>query len=719
MVTLSEISREIQSYNPKADLALVEKAYLFSKKVHQGQKRASGEPYLVHPLEVAQILAQIKLDVPSIIAGLLHDTVEDTLTSLEEIKKEFGAEITSLVDGVTKLGKITFGSAEEKQAENFRKMIMAMAKDIRVLLIKLADRLNNMRTLQYLSEDRQLKIAKETLDIYAPLANRLGIQWMKVELEDFSLKYLKPNVFKEIDEKMGGVKKESEAYIQRVIATLSPQLKEYHIPHIIYGRLKHCYSTYRKMQEQNLSFEQVHDLIAFRILVNDIRQCYSVLGVIHELWTPVPGRFKDYIAMPKANNYQSLHTTVVCLEGERAEFQIRTYQMHEIAEKGIAAHWNYKEDGTIDEKDQEKFQWVRELLTWQNELKDPTEFLDTIKLDLFATDVYVFTPTGEVKELPHGSTPIDFAYAIHSDVGNQCVGARVNEKMVSLNYTLRSGDTVEIITQSQHKPSKDWLKLAVTPRAKNKIRAVIREEQRERSLEIGKEILEKEFERYGFSLSKFSKGEALSVLLKETGHPTLEDLEISIGYGKLSAWTVLSKLVPKEELEEKISAPPKPETVISKIFKKIRERGRSMVKVGGFDDVMVTLGRCCSPLPGDSIVGFITRGRGVTVHVQDCPKVLETDLERRVEVAWDDKSEKFHHAKLKVVSADRPGLLASMSKLISNEGVNISQASIRTTSDEKAINIFEVEIKNTDQLRQVMKSLEKLGGIINVERIRG
>src|SRR4030095_699130 len=713
MIELSEISKEVQGYNPKADLSVIQKAYDFAEKVHRGQKRISGDPYVVHPLEVAQILSVMKLDVASITAGLLHDTVEDTNASLDEIKQDFGVEVATLVDGVTKLGKIKFASAEEKQAENFRKMIMAMAQDIRVILIKLADRWNTMRPLQHLTEERRIKIAKETLDIYAPLANRLGIQWMKIELEDLAFKFLKPEAYHEIDQKMIHVKAKVEIYIDRVASVLSPKLPEYKIHHEIYGRLKHHFSIFRKMQDQNISFEQIHDLIALRLIVDDIRECYTVLGVIHELWTPVPGRFKDYIAMPKANNYRSLHTTVVCLDGQRAEFQISTRQMHEVAEKGIAAHWNYKENGSIDEGEQEKFQWVRELLSWQKELKDPAEFLDTIKLDLFATDVYVFTPRGEVRELPHGSTPIDFAYAIHSDVGNRCVGARVNEKIVPLNYRLRSGDTVEILTQANHKPSKDCLKFAVTSRAKSKIRAVIKEEQRERSIQIGKDLLEKEFERFDLNASKYIKGDGLSQTLQDFGVQSFEALAMNVGYGKLSPFHVISRIVPKELLQEKNPVTPKVESALSKIFKSVKERGKSIVKVGGYDDILVTLGRCCAPLPGDPIAGFITRGRGVTVHTSDCPKVLQTDPERRVDVAWDERGETLHHAKLKVVSADRPGLLASMSKLISNEGVNISQASIRTTNDQKAINIFEVEIKSTQQLREVMRALEKLGGIIN------
>ncbi len=720
MQTLPKICEEVKAYQPQADLSLIEKAYHFSQKVHDGQTRASGVPFFTHPLEVAQILTQMRLDIPSIVSGLLHDTVEDTLTSLDQIRDEFGAEIAHLVDGVTKLGKIRFASAAEKQAENFRKMIMAMARDIRVILIKLADRLNNMRTLNHLSEDKRLKIAKETQDIYAPLANRLGIQWMKIELEDLSFKHLRPEIYHEIDQKMAGVKRESEAYVHKVIDVLEPKLQQYQIAHEISGRLKHSFSIYRKMHAQNISFEQVNDRIAFRILVEDIQQCYAVLGILHEIWTPIPGRFKDYIAMPKANEYRSLHTTVICLEGERAEFQIRTREMHEIAEKGIAAHWKYKEDGSIDDAGQKKFQWVRDLLNWQKELKDPAEFLDTIKLDLFATDVYVFTPNGEVRELPHGSTPIDFAYAIHSDVGNHCVGARVNERIVPLNYQLRSGDTVEILTQPHQKPSKDWLKIAVSSRAKSKIRFVIRQEQRQKSIEIGMDLLEKEFEKFHLSAARYLKGYDLDLLLKESGFQNLEGLAIHVGYGKISPSFVVSKLVPKEKMGEVPSGErPTSDNIVSRIFKKVKERGKSIVKVGGYNDIMVILGRCCLPLPGDAIVGFITRGRGVTVHTADCPKVLATDPERQVDVAWDNQNETLHYAKIKVVSTDRPGLLASMTKVISNEGVNISQASIRTTSDQKAVNLFEIEIKDAPQLREVIKALNRLKGIISVERIRG
>ncbi|MFO1462352.1 MAG: bifunctional (p)ppGpp synthetase/guanosine-3',5'-bis(diphosphate) 3'-pyrophosphohydrolase [bacterium] len=718
MISLQAILDSVREYNPKADTTLIEKAYHFSEKVHADQKRASGEPYFIHPVEVAAILAEMQLDAASIAAGLLHDTVEDTLIPIDEIKKEFGPEIALLVDGVTKLSKIKFSTTEEKQAENFRKMMLAMAVDIRVILIKLADRLNNMRTLEHLSVDRQLKIAKETAEIYAPLANRLGIQWMKVELEDLSLKYLKPDIYNAIYHQVEVVRQEREAYMDRVREVVEKKLDEYGVPHQIYGRVKHLYSIYRKMESQNIAFEQVHDIMAFRIIVDNIRQCYEVLGVLHELWKPVPGRFKDYIAMPKVNNYRSLHTTVVCLEGQRVEFQIRTHEMHEIAEKGIAAHWTYKEDGSISQNDQKKFKWLRELLDLQKDLKDPAEFLDTMKLDLFATDVYVFTPKGQLKELPYGSTPVDFAYSIHSDVGNQCIGAKVNDRIVPLDYVLKSGDTVQVLTKPGSRPNRDWLKFAKTSRAKAKIRQEIREEQRDRSLALGNELLEAEVEKHGAAPSKYLREEKLQeIAQRDFSLKTSESLIAQVGYGKISPHHVIVKLLPAELL---IKPEPQPAKagVLGEIFQKVKKRSKSAITVGGLNDVLVTLGKCCNPLPGDSITGFITRGRGVTVHTVDCAKVLANDPERRVEVSWDDSSDLSHQAKVRAVSVDRPGILASMTKTISNLGVNISQANIRTSSDQKAINIFVLDIKNRHQLLDVVRALESLAGVISVDQIR-
>lgn len=713
---LKEIIKGVQEYNAAADTSLIEKAFDFSKKYHDGQKRASGEPYLIHPIEVSHILMQMKMDVSAIVAGLLHDTVEDTDATLKDVEEKFGSDISYLVDGVTKISKIQFTSSQESQAESFRKMILAMSSDIRVIIIKLADRLNNMRTLGPLREGKRVRIAQETMDIYAPLANRLGIQWMKIELEDLSFKYLKPEIYKNIEKNLKGLKEKHESFIEGVKKLVSEKLNEAGVSYEFYGRLKHNLSIYRKMEDQDLTFEQVHDLMAFRIVVKDLSECYTVLGVLHELWKPVPGRFKDYVAMPKVNGYKSLHTTVVCLHGQRAEFQIRTREMHEIAEKGIAAHWKYKEGGVIQESERKKFQWLRELLDLQKGISDPGEFLDTVKLDLFATDVYVFTPKGDLKELAYGSTPIDFAYGVHSDIGNTCVGAKVDDKLVSLDYKLRSGDTIEILTNKNQQPNKDWLRFVKTSRAKAAIRSYIKSEQRDKSIAMGKEILSDEFKKFGESLGKYIKGKYLDDLLLATKMKDLDKLYANLGYGKLRASDVVSAVLPQETLLEPLE--PKKETVIGKIFQRVKGRNRSSVRVGGYNDVLVTLGKCCSPLPGDLISGFVTRGRGVTVHTLDCPKILDSDPERRVNVEWDKNSDVVHRTKLKVVSADRTGVLASMTKIISSHGVNISQANIRTSSDEKAINIFHIEIKDADQLRLVIRDLEKLKGVIAVDRIR-
>ena len=715
MVELSDILQSIKAYSPEANVSLIEQAFHFAKKMHTGQKRASGEPYFIHPLEVAAILVQMKMDVPTIIAGLLHDIIEDTPTSLDEIRKNFGHDVAYLVDGVTKISKIQFTSSQEKQAENFRKMILAMATDIRVIIIKLADRLNNMRTLDHLEEDRRVKIAEETMEIYAPLANRLGIQWMKVELEELSFKYLKPDIYQMIESKVSDLRVNKESYVEKIRSIVSDKLNEFGVPHDIYGRIKHNFSIYRKMESQNISFDQVHDLLAFRVIVNSIKQCYEVLGVIHELWKPVPGRFKDYIAMPKVNGYRSLHTTLVCLDGERAEFQIRTREMHEIAEKGIAAHWKYKEGGNIHEDDTKKFQWLRELLDLEKGILDPSEFLDTVKLDLFATDVYVFTPRGDLKELPYGSTPIDFAYSIHSELGNTCAGARVNETLVPLDYQLKSGDTVEIVSNKKQKPNKDWLKFVRTSRAKARIRLFIKHEQRDRSVNIGKELLEKEFSKFHEVPTKFLKGATLKLVLNKFELEDLEHLYCQLGYGKLRPFDVVSVVLPPEQL---LQPTKEKETILGKIFRKIQKQHRTAVKVGGYNDILITLGKCCCPLPGEPIIGFITRGRGVTVHYHQCQKVLDSDPERRVDVEWDNDAAINHKAKIKVVSEDRPGVLASMTKTISNTGINISQASIRTSGDAKAINIFHLEINDLQQLQHVMRSLEKMKGVISVERIR-
>ena len=717
MIRLEDILDQVQGYNPQADFDLIRKAYVFSAKVHQGQLRRSGEPYLVHPLEVASILARMRLDAPSIATGLLHDTVEDTLTTVEEVRGLFGPLIARLVDGVTKLSKINFVSKEHRQAENFRKMFMAMAEDIRVILVKLADRLHNMRTLMHMPEEKQIRIAEETLDIYAPIAGRLGIHEVKSELENLCLIYLKPDVWKNLNAKIEEVSKKSGSFMGETEKLLREKMEEYKVKTDIQARVKHLYSIYKKMEEQNLEFDQVHDLIAFRVIVANISECYETLGIIHSLWKPVPGRFKDYIGMPKVNNYQSLHTTVVGSRGQRMEFQIRTREMHEIAEWGIASHWQYKEGGEIDVKDEKKFRWIRGFLEWQKELSDPAEYLDSVKLDLFASEVYVFTPKGDLKEFPKGSTPIDFAYGVHTAVGNQCVGARVNGKMVPLRYQLKSGDAVEIITNSSHKPSKDWLKFVRTSRAKAKVRQFIRDEQRGRSQILGKDLLDRELEKCGLDLAEVSKGGEFRRFLEEHGYKDLDHLETMIGYGRLTVQQVLSAVVPADRLARAEGHPPE-ESSLRRFIRKTFVRSRELVRVDGYDDILVSLGKCCNPIPGDSIVGFITRGQGVKVHGVSCGRVLASDPARRIPVAWNLKEKVPTSTKIRVVCVDKPGLLADISKSITAEGVNITQASCRSIGDQKATNDFEVGIEDLKHLHHLIKSLEKVKGVISVERVR-
>jgi len=714
MIRLHDILDMVSAYIPDADLDLIRKAYVFSAKAHKGQTRRSGEPYLVHPLEVAGILAKMRLDVPSIATAFLHDTVEDTVATLEEIEALFGEEIKNLVDGVTKLSKIHFTTTEERQAENFRKMIMAMAKDIRVILVKLADRIHNMRTLEHMPEMRQVGIAQETLDIYAPIANRLGIQEMKTELEDLSIKYLKPDIYQMIDEQVKRRSSQRDKFITEVRKIVVGKMREHDIECEIYGRLKHYYSIWRKMEDQHIPFDQVHDIVAFRIIVDTLQQCYEALGVIHALWKPVPGRFKDYIAMPKGNGYQSLHTTVVGPHGDRVEFQIRTQDMHESAEHGIAAHWKYKEGQLVEDKDEMKFKWIRKLLEWQSELSDPSEFLDTVKLDLFADDVYVFTPKGQLLEFPRGSTPLDFAYAIHTDVGHSCIGAKVNGKIVPLRYELHSGDAVEILTGKQKKPHKDWLGFVRSSRAKAKIRQFLRQEDRGRSAQLGRDLLEKECRKYNLNVNHILKSRELKEFADKASYELGEALLSAIGYGKISPMQIIALFVPHEQLHPEAK---EKESVLGRIVKRLK-RSKGMVKVGGMSDMMVGFGKCCNPVPGDPIIGYVTRGRGVVVHVKDCEKVLGHDEERLISVEWDMTNAQSRVSRIRVVCADRPGMLAKMTEAISEQGANIAGASIKINDDKTATNVFEVEIKDLAQMRSVIKGLERVKGIISVERMR-
>jgi GTP pyrophosphokinase len=715
MVRLDDIIEKVLLYNPGADLDALRKAYVFSAKVHQGQVRLSGEPYLTHPMEVAAVLVELKMDIPSVVTGLLHDTIEDTLTTPEELRALFGEEVADLVDGVTKIGKITFRTSEERQAENFRKMLLAMARDIRVILVKLADRLHNMRTLEFQQESRRRRIAQETLDIYAPLANRLGISWLKSELEDLSFRYLHPETFRDLASKVAKRRKERQKYVEDVKKSIQDKLREQGIVGDVSGRSKHLYSIYLKMERQGIDFDQVFDLIAFRIIVESIRECYAVLGIIHSTWKPIPGRFKDYIAMPKANMYQSLHTTVIGPFGERMEVQIRTPEMHSVAEEGIAAHWKYKEKGSVvTGRDDKRFGWLRQLLEWQQELKDSREFMDTVKVDLFPEEVYVFTPRGDVKELPKGSTPVDFAYSVHTDIGHRCVGAKINGKLVPLKTPLHNGDIVEVTTSPNQTPSKDWLKFVRTSKARNKIRQWVKTEQREKSIELGKELLEKELRKYGFSLSRALGSEAGGEAVEELGFHSAEDLLAGLGYGKVPLGQIIHRVVPAEKLKAETPKPGR----IGQVLEKIRKKPSSAIKIHGVEDIMVRYAKCCNPLPGDPVIGFITRGRGVTVHTADCPHSLEGDPERRIEVEWDMKKKSTRPAKIRVSCVDQKGMLASITGAITNCEANIISANVHSTPDRKGINTFEVDVQNLDHLNRVINALLKVKGVYKVERMR-
>jgi guanosine-3',5'-bis(diphosphate) 3'-pyrophosphohydrolase len=714
MIRLNDILEKVNRNFPGADLGLIEKAYVYTAKVHQGQDRLSGEPYLIHPLEVAAILADMKMDIATVAAGLLHDTVEDTFATPEEIKDLFGAEIAALVDGLTKISKMTLATHEEQQSENFRKMLLAMSKDIRIVLIKLADRLHNMRTLQYLPPETQVKIAQETKDIYAPIAGRLGIDRIKTELEDLTLPYLHPEEYRRLMAAIAWKKEEREKYIQEVSSIISEKLASYGLIGRVSGRLKHFYSIYRKMKAQNLEFEQVYDIIAFRMILSSVKDCYEALGIIHSLWKPIPGRFKDYIAMPKANGYQSLQTTVIGPYGERVEIQIRTEEMNRTAEEGIAAHWQYKEGKTFDPKDTRQIAWVRQLLEWHQDLRDPREFIETVKIDLFPDEVYVFTPRGDVKQFPIGATPVDFAYSIHTEIGHQCVGAKVNGKIVPLRYELQNGDIVEIVTSPNHQPSKDWLKYVKTSRAKTKIRQWVKSEARDRSVDLGKEICEREFKKYHLDFAKFMKSEDLKRVMDDFSFQSIDDLLAEVGYGNISCKQIMGKLVPAERLEKDKAE----DSRLKRLAQKIRREPLG-IQIRGVQDVMVRFGKCCNPLPGDRITGYITRGRGVTVHTADCPNVLGSDTERMIQVSWNLQEKAVHSVRVRVICNDKKGLLAGISAALASSEINIVRANVITTEDRKAICNFELEVRDLKHLQGAFRTLTKLKDVLKVERLRG
>ncbi len=713
MMRVTDILDKTQSYLSSEEQEIIEKAYIFSASVHLGQVRLSGEPYLTHPMEVAGILADMKLDASTIATGILHDTVEDTLATLTQINDAFGKEIAFLVEGLTKISRITYGSTVEHQAENFRKMILAMSSDIRILLIRLADRVHNMRTLEFQTSERQKFIAGETLELYAPLANRLGINWMKVELEDLAFRYINTDAYHDIIGRLAKKEEEREHYTKEVKNVIQREIDKFGLKGEIEGRAKHLFSIYRKMEEQRIDLDEVYDLIAFRIILDSDREseCYEALSVVHALWKPVPGRFKDYIAMPKANNYRALHTTVIGPYGERVEIQIRNRVMHEWAEAGIAAHWRYKEGRSYRSDDDDQIKRLRDLLEVQQELKNPREFMSNLKMALFPDEVYVFTPKGDVKAFPKGATPIDFAYSIHTDIGNQCIGAKVNRSIVPLKYVFQNGDTVEIITQTGHHPSKDWLKYAVTTRAISKIKNWVKAEERKKSVTLGKDLLEKEFKKHHLKFSQVVKSEEIRKIFAEYSVNTIDDLMASVGYGKVSAKRVVNQFLPEEE--------PKPDEDI--IIKQKKKHVSSSVGISltGIEDILVRFGKCCNPIPGDEILGYISRGRGITVHTAHCSSAGKMDPERIVDVQWNIKEKQTYPVNMRVYCRDKKGLLAEVSTVISSLDINISHAEVETKpADMQAILSFKLDVHDLQQFNQVLLAIRKLKSVISVERVR-
>lgn len=722
-ILFQELKRNL-AYMKGASLDIFEKAYRFAAHCHRDQQRRSGEPYITHPLAVANILTSLKLDPSSIIAAILHDTVEDTEATLEDIEREFGKDVRELVDGLTKISKIKFRSSQERMAENFRKMVLAMSHDLRVILIKLADRTHNMRTLDNLPQPKRQRIAEETLEIYAPLANRLGLYGIKSELEDLCMRELKIDLYRDISRKVAAKKAEREAYIEEVKTILHNELSKYGFNNlVVYGRPKHFYSIYKKMVERGLEFEDIHDLFAFRIVVDSVKDCYEALGIVHAMWKPMPGRFKDYIAMPKANLYQSLHTTVIRPNGEPAEIQIRTNEMNAICELGVAAHWMYKERNTPDAKadtDLKKFSWLRQIMEWQKEIKDPDEFLEAVKVDLFEEEIFVFTPKGDVIQLPIGATALDFAFSVHTKIGIATVGAKVNGRMVPLKKTLKSGDIIEILTSPHQKPGKDWLNFVTTSKARNKIRSHLRSEQRDRSRVVGREILAQELHEVGLDLEKLIKNNELEPLIKLGKESNLDDVLIALGYGKLNPKELVARAYPHKQAKPSVTEQLKALTHEKPKTEEKKRTSTSGILVHGIENVLINFARCCHPLPGEDVVGFITRGRGVTVHRGSCPRALDIDPQRRVDVQWAseaDGSRGAHAAFLRVTAQDKQGVLAEVTSAISACGANIQRAQIRVTPDLMGVLEFEMTLQSLTQLQAIIRKVESIPSVLKVERM--
>jgi GTP pyrophosphokinase len=712
---LNDILDTVGNYATDADLDVIMRAYVFSAKAHAGQVRKSGEPYLTHPLAVAGILSEWKMDVDTIATGLLHDTMEDCLVTQTDIDGMFGGEVAELVDGVTKIGKLEFRSKEEAQAENFRKMVLAMAKDIRVILVKLADRLHNMRTMKHMRADRRKAISQETLDIFAPIANRLGLSKVKQELEDLCFQYLHEDVHGEMTRKLTAGASDRDQYILDTVEILKTELKQKGIDCDIRGRSKHLFSVYRKMLAQNLEFEQVHDLLAFRVFVQDIGECYTALGLIHAKYRHFPNKLKDYISHPKSNGYQSLHTVVIGPENQQIEVQIRTKDMHAIAENGIAAHWRYKEGHlALSREDVQKVTKLRELFEAAREVEDPQEFLETVKVDLFATEAFAFTPRGDVKFFPLGATALDFAYSIHTEVGNRCTGVKVNGRMVQLRYELKSGDTVEVLTREEQRPSRDWLSIARTGRALSKIRREIREDERMKGREIGQNMLESELQKYGGNFKKLTKNGDVKTQAKEHGFRKEEELFLAIAQGRITANRVVQDLLPPEAFkknEEDAGA-------ITQLFQRIRRKTESPVLINGVEDVMVTYAQCCRPVPGEAVSGYVTRGRGITVHLSTCSQLLAMDAERRVPVQWHTATKGRHTGEVRIVCSDQMGMLAEIGAVCKTTGINVTRMEAHQIEDNKAEIALEVTIGDVRELQKFMSQVERIRGVISVDRVR-
>ena len=722
------LAAQVREIRPNEDLAPLIEAYHFADRQHHGQLRASGEPYMTHPVEVAHILANMRMDMVSLQTGLLHDVVEDTSVTVDEIRKKFGPEVARCVDGVTKLAKFDFFSAEDRQAESFRKMLLAMVGDIRVILIKLADRLHNMRTLGSLSPERQQRIARETLEIYAPIAHRLGMGKVRGELEDLAFRYMDPEEYAEISRTIDEKREENERLLALVKSTVEAELRREGIPARIEARLKRAFSVYQKLKRQKITLDQVYDLTAIRIVTDSVKNCYAALGVIHNEWRPIPGRIKDFIAIPRPNLYQSLHTSVMGPEGHHFEVQIRTEEMHRVAEEGIAAHWKYKEGKKGPAEDDQRMVWLRHLVEWQQDMPDPGEFMSTLKVDLYPEEVYTFTPKGRVLVLPRGATPIDFAYAIHSDVGTTCVGAKVNGRIVPLRYVLKNGDAIEILTQPGHQPSKDWLSLVKTSRARNKIKHIINASERSNAIEIGQKYLEKEARRMGVQMARIGRNE-LERVASDYGMAKVEDLYASLGYGKFSARQVLQKASPGLVAPEEPAPPPVPSaetpaTITPAERQNRASQGDGVVKVKGVDDLLVYRAKCCNPIRGEAIVGYVTRGKGIAVHSKACPNVqnLMYEVERKIDVEWERSADEAFPVRIVVHTDDRPGLLAHITSLLSDEKANIRSLEARTQFDstsDGALVEMTVEVRDKKQLEKLVNALRRISGVRDVERQLG